>query len=148
MLAEAELTLAQGLVGDGWSRRRGYRSADGSPDLDAQINIMNARAAALVAGEKDRWALAGDQFYIDLDLSDDNAPVGTRLAIGAAVIEITAPPHTGCKKFAQRFGVEAKQFVNSPEGKRLHLRGVNAQVIRAGKVRTGDAVRKLGDGDI
>ena len=108
-----------------------------------QINIMNARAIALIAQTPDRWPLAGDQLFVDLDLSEDNLPPGTRLALGSAVVEITAPPHTGCGKFASRFGVDAVKFVNSALGKRLRLRGVNAKVVQAGRIRAGDLVQKI-----
>jgi MOSC domain-containing protein YiiM len=104
---------------------------------------MNARAIALLAQSEDRWSLAGDQLYVDMNLSEDNLPPGTRLSIGSAIIEVSAEPHTGCKKFSSRFGVEAMKFVNSPEGKRLHLRGINTRVVRSGKIRVGDAVKKL-----
>jgi hypothetical protein len=140
---EGVLDVEIGLVGDTWAVRGSRHTEDGSADPRCQINMMNARAAALVAQSKDRWALAGDQLYIDFDLSEDNAPPGTRLAIGAAVLEITPPPHTGCKKFTSRFGLEAMKFVNSPVGAQLHLRGVNARVVQGGVIRTGDAVRKL-----
>ena len=110
---------------------------------NAQITVMNSRTIALVAQDDRRWALAGDQLYIDMDLSDDNLPPGTRLAIGSAVIEVSAQPHTGCKKFSSRFGVEAMKFVNSPEGKQLHLRGINAKIVQAGVIRVGDVVRKI-----
>jgi MOSC domain-containing protein YiiM len=108
-----------------------------------QINIMSARVAALVAQDKDRWQLAGDQLYLDMDLSAENLPAGTQLAIGSAVIEVTPPPHTGCMKFVSRFGLDAMKFVNSPVGRELHLRGINARVIQAGVVRVGQMVRKL-----
>jgi MOSC domain-containing protein YiiM len=104
---------------------------------------MNARAVALLAQSADRWALAGDQLFLDLDLTDENLPPGTRLAIGTAVIEITAQPHTGCDKFAARFGADATRFVNSAEGKRLHLRGINAKVVRSGTIRVGDVAVKV-----
>jgi MOSC domain-containing protein YiiM len=104
---------------------------------------MNSRAIALLAQDEERWSLAGDQLYIDMDLSDDNIPPGTQLAIGSAIIEVSAQPHSGCKKFSSRFGVEAMKFVNSPEGKRLHLRGINTRVIQAGVIRVGDRVRKV-----
>jgi hypothetical protein len=143
VVEEGHLDLVQGLLGDNW-RARGYaRTPDKSAHPEMQLNIMNARAAALVAQRKDRWALAGDQLYIDFDLSETNVPPGTQLAIGAAVIEVTAQPHTGCRKFVSRFGVDAMKFVNSPVGKQLRLRGINAKVVRPGGLRTGDTVRKI-----
>ena len=143
VLESGRLDPAAGLEGDTWSVRGSTRSADGSAHPDMQLNIMNARVIELMAQGKQRWPLAGDQLYIDLDLSEDNLPAGTRLSLGAAVIEITAQPHLGCKKFTARFGLEAMQFVNSDVGKQLHLRGVNARVVRAGIVRVGDRASKL-----
>ena len=140
---QGELSLSDGLVGDSWKIRGSKHTPDGSAHLYAQITIMNARCTALLAQHEEHWALAGDQLYVDFDLSDDNIPPGTRLAIGSAVLEVSAEPHSGCKKFSERFGVEAMKFVNSPEGKRLHLRGINAKVIQAGTIRVGDAVRKV-----
>src|SRR4051812_45889072 len=143
VLHEGVLDLVEGLVGDSWARRRSSRRQDGSAHPDMQLNIMNARAITLVAPSPEHWALAGDQLYVDLDLSDDNLPPGTRLALGSAVIQITDQPHTGCSKFTSRFGADATRFVNSAEGKRLHLRGVNARVVRTGSTRVGDIVRKI-----
>ncbi len=143
VLTVAELDPAHGLVGDTWRTRRSSRTADGSAHPDMQLNIMGSRAVALVAQSRDRWALAGDQLYIDMDLSERNLPAGTRLSIGTAVIEITAEPHTGCSKFVERFGVDAMKFVNSAVGHALHLRGVNARVVQRGTIRVGDAARKL-----
>ena len=137
---EAVLDLEEGLVGDNWSSRG--RSGRRSANRDAQVTVMGSRAIALAAGDRDRWALAGDQLYVDLDLSGENLPPGTRLAFGSAVLEVTAEPHTGCKKFAQRFGLEILEVFNSPEGRALNLRGINARVVEPGFVRTGDAVRK------
>ena len=142
-LAEAELDPAAGLVGDSWSQRGSRRTADGSAHPDMQINVMNARAAALVAQQRSRWALAGDQLFVDLDLSAANVPAGTRLAIGSAVIEITAEPHTACGKFADRFGVDAAAFFNATRHRRLRLRGVNARVVQRGTIRAGDRVAKI-----
>lgn len=143
IVESAELTLEDGLVGDTWKARGSRHNPDRSARLEAQVTIMNARAAALVAQTEDRWALAGDQLYADFDLSEDNLPPGTKLMIGSAILEVSALPHTGCKKFSARFGVEALKFVNSPEGKRMHLRGINTRVVRAGSIQVGDAIRKL-----
>ena len=143
VLDEGVLDLVDGLVGDSWSRRRSTRTQTGSAHPDMQLNIINARAIALVAQVRERWPLAGDQLYVDLDLSGDNLPPGARLALGSAVIEITAQPHTGCVKFAARFGPDATRFVNSAAGKELHLRGVNAKVVHSGAIRVGDLVRKV-----
>lgn len=142
-LGEAELDLDVGVVGDTWVARSSRRTDDGSPHPDMQLNVMNARVAAAVAGSPERWQLAGDQLYIDLDISVDNLPPGTRLALGTAVIEFTAQPHTGCAKFTQRFGLDAHRWVNSDVGKQLRLRGANAKVVEPGRVRRGDKIRKL-----
>ena len=131
-----------GLIGDTWSQRASSRMPDRSPHPDMQINVMNSRVIRMIAGEKDRWPLAGDQLYVDLDLSAANVPPGTRLAIGGAILEVTAQPHTGCGKFAERFGVDAMKFVNSGTGRRLNLRGINARVLTGGAIRTGDVVKK------
>ncbi|HEV3377165.1 MAG TPA: MOSC domain-containing protein [Thermoleophilaceae bacterium] len=140
---EAVLDPVEGLLGDNWRARGSAATEDGSAHPDLQLTLMNTRVAALVARTRERWPLAGDQLFVDLDLSEANLPAGTRLAVGSAVIEVTAIPHTGCGKFARRFGVEALKFVNSPVGRELHMRGRNARVIRGGVVRTGDTVRKL-----
>ena len=134
---EALLDTQVGLVGDSWSTRR-------DPDPDAQLTIMNSRLIALVAGDRERWPLAGDQLFVDLDLSAANLPAGTRLAIGSAVIEISPEPHTGCRKFVSRYGVDAQKFVNSRVGRELRLRGVNARIVRGGTIRRGDVVKKTG----
>ena len=143
VLEEGELDLVEGLVGDSWKVRASTRTPDGSRHPDMQLNVMNARVIALVAGEKGRWPLAGDQLFIDMDVSQENLPPGTRLALGSAVIEVTDQPHTGCKKFAARFGLDALKLVNSPVGKQLQLRGVNAKVAQPGVIRVGDLVKKL-----
>ncbi len=144
VLAEGQLDPAQGLIGDNWKARGSRSAADGMANPEMQLNVMNARAIALIAQDLSRWALAGDQLYVDFDLSEANVPPGTRLAIGTAVIEVTAPPHLGCKKFSARFGPDATKFVNSSEGKQLHLRGVNAKVVQPGKISGGDKVKKIG----
>ncbi len=141
-LQQAELSPEQGLHGDRWATG-GATRPDGRPDPDMQLTLMNTRTIALIAGEPARWPLAGDNLYVDLDLSDDNLPPGTRLRVGTALLEVSAAPHTGCTKFATRFGLEATRFVNSREGKRLHLRGINAKVLEPGTVTVGDLVHKL-----
>jgi hypothetical protein len=142
----AELSVVEGLVGDNWRSRGSRSTADGSADPDRQLTVMNARAIALFAGDPSRWALAGDQLYLDLDISQANLPAGTRLRLGDAVIEVTAAPHNGCAKFSERYGLDVTRFVNSPEGKQLRLRGLNARVVVPGTVRVGDAVTKLSAG--
>lgn len=142
VLEVGELDPTVGLVGDTWDRRASTRTDDGSPHPDMQLNVMSARAIALVARDPARWALAGDQLYLDLDLGHEHLPAGTRLELGTAVIEVTEQPHRGCAKFSARFGVDALRFVNSPEGQALRLRGLNAKVVHAGTVRRGDRVTK------
>ena len=142
-LQEGTLDLAKGLLGDNWHTRGSKNTVDGTTDPDMQLNIMNSRVIALVAQDPKRWSLAGDQLYIDLDLSRENLPPGTRLSIGSAILEVTPPPHTGYKKFVARFGLEAMKFVNSGLGKQLNLRGINAKVVQSGTIRVHDIAEKL-----
>jgi hypothetical protein len=135
VVPEATLDCAGGLIGDKWVETSVHRNT--------QLTLMNARVALLVAGQADRRQLAGDQLYVDLDLSERHIPSGTRLELGSAVVEVTSPPHLGCNKFAERFGPDARRFVNSPVGRQLRLRGVNARIIVAGTVRVGDTIRKM-----
>jgi MOSC domain-containing protein YiiM len=137
VVEEAELDVERGVIGDSWSRR-GKR-----PNPKSQVAIMSARAAAMIAGEREHWALAGDQLYFDIDLSAANLPPGTRLAIGTAVLEVSDLPHLGCGKFTARYGADARDLVNSPEGVALNLRGINTRIVQSGTVRHGDIVRKL-----
>ncbi len=154
VLAEGELTLAEGLVGDTWGRRSSSRTPDRSPHPDMQLNVINARLARLLAfADVDRQALAGDQLHVDLDLSETNLPVGTLLVFGPSAAEhtgdddtphptivVTEQPHTGCAKFIARFGEAAMRFVNGPHGRPRRLRGLNARVVVPGRIRTGDTI--------
>jgi hypothetical protein len=142
-LQQCELSPDGGVHGDNWARGCWMSLPDGRPHPDVQVTIMNARTIALIAQEEARWPLAGDNLFVDLDLSAENLPPGTQLSAGSAVLEITAVPHKGCKKFADRYGVDATRFVNSREGLRLHLRGIYARIIERGVVTVGDAVAKL-----
>ena len=141
ILEQGQLDLVEGLAGDNWRTRGSSRTADGSSHPLMQLTVMNSRVIDLVAQERVHWPLAGDQLFIDLDLSIDNLPPGTRLAIGSGVIEVTEQPHTGCKKFVERFGLEAMKFISSGQGKELRLRGLNARVVQPGEVRVGDVAK-------
>jgi hypothetical protein len=132
-----------GFVGDGWLERGNSRRPDGSADPDAQVTVMNARAALLMAGQRERMPLAGDQVYLDLDLSVDNLPPGTVLDFGNAALEVTAAPHTGCSKFKDRFGIDALRLTADADGLQLRLRGINARVVRAGTISVGDTAKVI-----
>jgi MOSC domain len=139
----AELSVADGLVGDGW-RARGSRSMpDGSANPDAQLTLMSTRVLAAVEPDRSRWPLAGDQLLVDLDLSTSNLPPGTRLAVGEAELEVTSLPHTGCAKFAARYGSDALRWISTPAGRDLRMRGAYVRVVRGGTIRAGETIRKL-----
>ena len=142
VLNQARLDPTSGLVGDMWPTRKSARTADGSPHPDMQLTLMNSRVIALLAQGRERWPLAGDQLCVALGLRAETLPVGARLRIGSAVIEVTSQPHTGCAKFAARFGVDALKFVNGPTRKELRLRGLNARIVEPGGVRVGGVVRE------
>ena len=141
VLDEGLLDAEEGLVGDDWRDRNARTGRAGDPDT--QVTLMNARVIDLVAGSRDRWALAGDQLYVDLDLSHENLPPGTRLQVGSAVLEVTDELHTGCAKFTERFGQAAIRFVNGKAGRPYRLRGMYARVVENGTVSPGDPIRKL-----
>jgi len=141
-LEKAELDLDRGVMGDNW-RSRGNELDDDSEYADTQVTLMNARVIGLVAQSRERWALAGDQFFVDFDLSAEYLPPGTRLQLGPAILEITEMPHRGCAKFAGRFGADALRFVNTGIGRALSMRGIYGRVVVAGTVRRGDQIEKL-----
>lgn len=140
VLEHGELTPEVGLVGDGWRDRSSRRTPDGSPHPDMQLTLVNQRVLEAVAGSRDRWPLAGDQLVVDLDLSEENLPVGRRLRIGSAVGVVTDQPHTGCLKYAERYGKDALAFISTPEGREQRLRGVYVRVLEPGRVAVGDDV--------
>ncbi len=143
VVTEGKLDVDAGLVGDSWLTRGSTRTPDGGPNPAAQVTIISARLIDLIARTEDRWPLAGDQLVIDIDMSEKNLPPGTQLAIGSAVIEISEEPHTGCAKFAQRFGHDALRFISTPQGQALRLRGVNTRVIQSGAIQVGDLATRL-----
>ncbi|MDH3189034.1 MAG: MOSC domain-containing protein [Acidimicrobiia bacterium] len=136
----ARLDTEQGLIGDNWRQRVDDR---GNPYLHAQLTLMNSRVADAVAVERERWALAGDQIYVDMNLSIENLPPGSKIRVGEAVVEISETPHTGCPKFAARFGKDALRFANVGVGRENRFRGVNAFIVESGEVRVGDKVARI-----
>lgn len=141
-IQRATLDPICGLVGDNWLSRGSRRTPDGSAHPGMQLTLMCSRVAQLVARTQERWALAGDQLFVDMDLSAANLPPGMRLTVGQALIEVSETPHTGCRKFIDRFGADAMKFLNTPIGRTHNLRGINAIVIQGGEVAVGDRVRK------
>jgi MOSC domain-containing protein YiiM len=144
--SQARLDLVTGLAGDNWLERGSRQTPGGSADPDKQVTVMNARIAELVSGGQDRMPLAGDQLFVDLDLSVANLPPGSLLMVGGAVLRVSAAPHLGCAKFVERFGADAMRFVNSRTGRKLRLRGMNTSVVTAGPVRPGDLAVKVASG--
>lgn len=143
IINSGEISLINGLEGDNWKARGSSSTPDNSADPEAQITLMNSRVIDLLTKEKDLWQLAGDQLFVDMDLSIENLPPLSQIQIGSVILEISAKPHTGCKKFSGRFGVDALAFISTPLGKSLRMRGVNARVIQAGEIKVGDVARKL-----
>jgi MOSC domain-containing protein YiiM len=143
ILETADLHEAEGMIGDNWLARGSKSTPDGSANAEAQITLMNSRVIQAITQDRSRWALAGDQLYVDLDISEENLPPGQRIAIGTVILEISSLPHTGCASFTERFGHDAIRWVNSPEGRQQRRRGVNARIVQGGSIRQGDVVRKL-----
>lgn len=142
-LQAAQFNTSEGLQGDNWLTRGSSSTADGSADPQAQITLMNSRVIQLITADKSRWAEAGDQLFVDFDLSMDNLPPGSQIQLGEVIMEISQKPHTGCAKFARRFGAPARKWVMTDAGKHARLRGVNARVIQGGTIRAHDKITKL-----
>lgn len=143
VISVSNITTETGLDGDNWKTRGSTKTPDGSANPETQITLMNTRMIQQIAGDKENWQLAGDQLFVDLDLSTENLPPLSLLQVGSVILEISATPHTGCKKFSERFGLDALKFISTPEGKSLRLRGVNAKVIQSGQIQVGDTIRKI-----
>jgi hypothetical protein len=142
---KVELDVDRGVVGDNWLARGSSSTPDGSARRDSQVTLINTRLLAAIEPDEARWPLAGDQLYVDLDLSLDNLPIGGRLQIGDVVLEVSPEPHTGCAKFSARFGSDALRWTNTPRGRELRMRGMNAMVVHGGTIRVGDDIRVLRD---
>jgi hypothetical protein len=139
ILAEGQLDPGAGLVGDRWVTHHRHEPIY----LAAELTVINTRVLAAIEPDRDRWPLAGDQLYVDFDLSTDNLPAGSRVSVGSAIIEISETPHTGCAKFSARFGSDALRWINSPTGRSHRMRGLNAWIVEGGTVKQGDAIRKM-----
>ncbi|HBH07471.1 MAG TPA: MOSC domain-containing protein [Flavobacteriales bacterium] len=143
-LKEGHITKSDGVEGDNWKFRKSRHTPDGSPDPETQINIMNARVIDSITSRQDEWKKAGDQLFVNFDITEKNLPAGSQFKIGnEVVLEVSAQPHTGCGKFKDRFGPDALKFVNHKDYKELRLRGINAFVIQEGTVRPGDEINKI-----
>lgn len=143
IISQGRLIPTSGLEGDNWRERGSSSMPDGSANPEAEVTLMNTRVIQALTQDETRWALAGDQFFVDFDLSEENIPAGTRLMLGSAILEVSSLPHNGCKKFSARFGVDALKFISMAENKPLRMRGINARIIKAGDVKQGDLVRKI-----
>lgn len=106
-----------------------------------QVSLINVHVLRSLAGTEERMPLSGDNLQVDLELSESNLPVGTRLSIGSALLEVSADPHRPCKKFHQRFGASAVKKVVRASKKGRRGRGLLATVLRAGEIRVGDTIR-------
>jgi hypothetical protein len=143
LVQEAQLDTELGLVGDGWLARGSRHTIDGAADPACQLTLISTRVLAAIEPDRGRWPLAGDQVYVDFDLSVESLPAGSRLQVGTAQIEISEKPHTGCARFSERFGVDALRWISTPVGKAHRMRGLNARIVRSGTVQVGDTVRRV-----
>ncbi len=142
-LQEARLSPEGGVEGDRWASTAQRKLKDGRLNPDVQVTLTNARLIELLAKERSRWSLSGDQIYVDMDLSMENLQPGQRLAIGSTVLEISEVPHRGCSKYRSRFGQAGFDLVDSARGRELRFRGVYAQIVKEGTVGVGDQIHKV-----
>jgi hypothetical protein len=131
--ADVGLCLEEGVPGDAWSRRPPKKP-------EAQLAVMRRDVAELLANGQP-LTLFGDQLFVDLDVSAANLPPGTRLRVGAALVEMTSEPHDGCRKFRERFGADAFRFVQAKATRDRNFRGVYWRVVEPGRAAVGDPVR-------
>ena len=129
------LTPEKGVPGDGWDRRP-------PRDPEAQLAVMRSDIAELIANGQS-LELFGDNLFVDLDVSAENLPDGTRLRVGEAVVEVTPFPHNGCAKFSARFGLDALRFVQAPATRSQNRRGIYWKVLEAGDAGIGDSIELL-----
>ena len=139
----ARVTAKDGVVGDHWITGSGLRNDDGTGLVDAQICMMMSRVIEAIASSQENWPPAGDNLFLDMDLTPSNMPPGTRFSIGTAEFVVTPQPHNGCQKFIDRYGRDACLFVNTGEGRNLRLRGIYSRVTRDGEISPGDRLRKI-----
>ncbi len=142
ILQEGILDVSRGLVGDGWLARGSSSTVDHAANPAAQLTLMSTRVLTAIEPDRSRWPLAGDQLYLDLDLSAENLPPGTRLTVGPVVLEVTDLPHTGCTQFRARFGADALRWISTPTGRANRMRGMYVRIVSGGPVRVGDIIRK------
>ncbi|MEM7334639.1 MAG: MOSC domain-containing protein [Chloroflexota bacterium] len=140
---EVEISIENGVEGDNWKTRGSNSMPDKSSNPEAKITIMNSRVIKHITQSDSGWEWAGDQFFVEMDLSEENLPAGQQLQLGTAVLEVSAVPHTGCAKFVARFGKDAHKFVNNQYGRSQRFRGVNLKVIKGGTVKVGDTAQKI-----
>lgn len=135
------LSVAEGIPGNRWGSRI-------PQDPEGQIAVMRADVAELIAGARGAtaFALFGDNLFMELDLSVEALPPGSRVRVGTAVLELAAKPHTGCSKFLARFGPGALKLVSDPGLRHLNLRGIYLRVVDPGEIAEGDTVNVAAPG--
>jgi MOSC domain-containing protein YiiM len=129
------LTPEEGVPGDQWNRRT-------PRNPDAQLTVIRRDIAELISNGQP-LTTSGDNLVVELDISAGNLPVGTRLRVGEAIVEVSPKPHNGCYKFEGRFGTDALRFVQAPATRHHNLRGVYWKVVQAGEVRAGVEIQVL-----